>query len=46
MKYLIKVACYCRVSTKSDEQEQSFEAQQKYFKEKLSKEKGYDLIDI
>lgn len=46
MKDLIKVACYCRVSTKSDEQEQSFEAQQKYFKEKLSKENGYDLINV
>ncbi|MCI1478199.1 MAG: recombinase family protein [Clostridium beijerinckii] len=43
---LIKVACYCRVSTKSEEQEQSFEAQQAYFKEKLSKKNGYDLVEI
>ncbi|MCS6110705.1 hypothetical protein FC753_04095 [Clostridium botulinum] len=45
-KELIKVACYCRVSTKKEEQEQSFEAQQKYFKEKLSKDNGYDLVEI
>ncbi|NFT93051.1 hypothetical protein FDF86_11670 [Clostridium botulinum] len=45
-KELIKVACYCRVSTKAEEQEQSFEAQQKYFKEKLSKDNGYDLVEV
>lgn len=45
-KELIKVACYCRVSTKSEEQEQSFEAQQEYFKEKLSKKNGYELVKI
>lgn len=45
-KDLIKVACYCRVSTKAEEQEQSFEAQQKYFKEKLSEKNGYDLVKI
>lgn len=43
---LIKVACYCRVSTKSEEQEQSFEAQQAYFKEKLSVKNGYDLVEV
>ncbi len=43
---LIKVACYCRVSTKSEEQEQSFEAQQAYFKEKLSKKNGYELVEV
>ena len=43
---LIKVACYCRVSTKSEEQEQSYEAQQSYFKEKLCEEKGYELVEI
>ncbi|NFA42142.1 recombinase family protein [Clostridium botulinum] len=45
-KELIKVSCYCRVSTNKDEQEQSFEAQQKYFKEKLSKDNGYDLVEV
>ena len=45
-KDLIKVACYCRVSTKMEEQEQSFEAQQKYFKEKLSEKNGYELVKI
>lgn len=45
-KNLIKVACYCRVSTKSEEQEQSFEAQQEYFKEKLSYKNGYELVKI
>lgn len=43
---LIKVACYCRVSTKAEEQEQSFEAQQKYFKEKLNAKNGYNLVKI
>lgn len=45
-KDLIKVACYCRVSTKMEEQEQSFEAQQKYFREKLSKKNGYELVEV
>lgn len=45
-KDLIKVSCYCRVSTKAEEQEQSFEAQQKYFKEKLSEKNGYELVKI
>jgi Site-specific recombinases, DNA invertase Pin homologs len=43
---LIKVACYCRVSTKSEEQEQSFEAQQAYFKEKLSEKNNFELVEI
>ena len=42
----IRACAYCRVSTNKDEQEQSFEAQQRYFKEKLSKENGYELIEV
>lgn len=45
-KDLIKVACYCRVSTKSEEQEQSYEAQQAYFKEKLCEKNGFKLVEV
>ncbi|NKF05317.1 recombinase family protein [Clostridium gasigenes] len=43
---LINVCAYCRVSTDKEEQKQSFEAQQRFFKNKLSKENKYNLIDI
>lgn len=45
-KKLIKVCAYCRVSTNKEEQEQSFEAQQRYFEEKLNKKNGYELVEI
>lgn len=43
-KKLIKAVYYTRVSTNKEEQEQSFEAQEAYFKELLSKKNGYELI--
>ncbi|MDR3594170.1 recombinase family protein [Clostridium sp.] len=43
-KKLIKAVYYTRVSTNKEEQEQSFEAQEAYFKELLSKENGYELV--
>ena len=46
MKKLIKAVAYCRVSTDSKEQEQSYENQKSYFLRKLSKENGYDLVEI
>lgn len=46
MKELKKVCAYCRVSTNSKDQENSFENQKDYFERELSKENGFDLIDI
>ena len=46
MEKLIKAVAYCRVSTDSKEQEQSYENQKNYFLRKLSKENGYDLVKI
>lgn len=43
-KKLIRAVYYTRVSTNKEEQEQSFEAQEAYFKELLSKKNGYELI--
>ncbi|WP_394899060.1 recombinase family protein [Clostridium paraputrificum] len=45
-KKLVKVCAYCRVSTEKEEQKQSYEAQKKYFSSILTKERGYDLVDI
>lgn len=45
-KVLTNVCAYCRVSTNLEEQEQSFENQKKYFNDILTKEKGYNLVEI
>lgn len=42
---LIRAVYYTRVSTNKEEQEQSFEAQEAYFKELLSEKNGYKLVD-
>lgn len=42
----INVAAYCRVSTDSDEQEESYEAQVKHFKEELEKNPAWNLVGI
>lgn len=42
----VKVAAYCRVSTKKDEQLNSLENQQSYFEKEISKNKSYDLYKI
>ncbi|WP_047152196.1 recombinase family protein [Aneurinibacillus tyrosinisolvens] len=42
----VRVAAYCRVSTKKDEQLNSLENQQNYFQTEISKNKGYELHNI
>lgn len=41
-----RVAAYCRVSTDSEEQLNSFSAQLKYYSEYISNNPGMDLVDI
>lgn len=43
---MIKVAGYCRVSTDKDDQVNSFEAQQRYFREYIDREPGWELCEI
>lgn len=45
-KELKDVACYCRVSTDSENQINSYENQKEYYEEKLSKENGYNLVKM
>ena len=42
----LKVAAYCRVSTDGDEQLNSFNSQLKYYKDKISENKQWELADI
>ncbi|MEC1757351.1 recombinase family protein [Schinkia azotoformans] len=42
----IKVCAYCRVSTSSDDQRNSFESQKRYFEEELGLNKDYELVNI
>ncbi|WP_259599707.1 recombinase family protein [Clostridium botulinum] len=46
MEMLKNVVAYCRVSTNKKEQKESFEHQKSYFERELSKEKGYNLLNI
>ena len=41
-----KVAAYCRVSTDSEDQANSFESQQKYFREYIEKNPDWTLFEI
>ena len=43
---MIKVASYCRVSTDKDDQANSFESQQRYFKEYIERQPDWELYDI
>ncbi len=43
---MIKVASYCRVSTDREDQANSFESQQRYFKEYISRQKGWELYAV
>ena len=43
---MIKVAGYCRVSTLKEDQANSFEAQQRYFREEISKRTDWELYEI
>lgn len=42
----MKVAAYCRVSTDKDDQANSFESQQRYFREYIERQPEWDLYDI
>lgn len=43
---MIKVASYCRVSTNKDDQANSFESQQQYFRDYIQNHSGWELFDI
>ena len=43
---MIKVASYCRVSTDKDDQANSFEAQQRYFKEYIARQPDWELYEV
>lgn len=43
---MIKVASYCRVSTDKDDQANSFESQQRYFKEYIDRQPEWELYEI
>ena len=42
----LRVAAYCRVSTDRDDQANSFESQQRYFREYIARQPGWELADI
>jgi len=43
---MIKVAAYCRVSTDRDDQANSFESQQRYFKEYIDRQPDWELYEV
>jgi len=43
---MIKVAAYCRVSTDKQDQANSFESQQRYFREYIERTSDWDLFEI
>lgn len=43
---MIKVASYCRVSTDKDDQANSFEAQQRYFREYIEHRPDWELYEV
>ncbi len=43
---MIKVASYCRVSTDKEDQANSFEAQQRYFKEYIDRQPDWELYEV
>ena len=43
---MIRVASYCRVSTDKDDQANSFESQQRYFKEYIDRQPDWELYEI
>lgn len=42
----MKVASYCRVSTDRDDQANSFESQQRYFKEYIDRQPDWELYQV
>ena len=45
-KKVLKVGAYCRVSTDKDDQANSFESQQRYFKEYIERNPDWELYEI
>lgn len=43
---MLKVAAYCRVSTDHEDQLNSFEAQQRYFREYIERQPDWELYDV
>ena len=43
---MIKVASYCRVSTYSEDQSNSFESQQRYFREYIARHPDWELYEV
>ncbi len=43
---MIKAASYCRVSTDRDDQANSFESQQRYFKEYIDRQPDWELYQV
>lgn len=43
---MIKVASYCRVSTDSEDQANSFESQQRYFREYIERHPDWELYEV
>lgn len=43
---MIRVASYCRVSTDQEDQANSFEAQQRYFREYIDRKPDWDLYEV
>lgn len=43
---MIKAAAYCRVSTDRDDQANSFESQQRYFKEYIDRQPDWELYEV
>ena len=44
--FMLRVAAYCRVSTDKDDQANSFESQQRYFKEYIERNPHWELYKI
>lgn len=42
----MKIAAYCRVSTDKDDQINSFESQQRYFREYIDRQPDWELYDV
>lgn len=42
----MKVAVYCRVSTDKDDQINSFESQQKFFREYIDRQPNWELYEV
>lgn len=43
---MLQVAAYCRVSTDKEDQANSFEAQQRYFREYIQRQPDWELQGI